>query len=160
MYLEEGQIVIGYQGVGKSTLAYHNKRVVDLESSDFKIKDKNGEIDADWYISYCNAARVLARQGYIVCISSHKSVRDELKRKPANRQIIVYPSLFLKDSWIKSLRYRYENTNSEKNLRALKRAELFYEEDITDLMNQDGFEHIEITSMSYNLQNMIAEREV
>ena len=36
MYLEEtGKVVVGYQGVGKSALAFHHIQVIDLESSNF-----------------------------------------------------------------------------------------------------------------------------
>jgi ABC-type proline/glycine betaine transport system ATPase subunit len=65
MYLEEyGKVVVGYQGIGKSTLAFHNNRVIDLESSNFFV---DGERPANWHIIYCNIARALCKQGYIVC---------------------------------------------------------------------------------------------
>ena len=105
MHYGTGQIVVGYQGVGKSTLAYHNRGVIDLESSNFFV---DGKRDEKWYIPYCNIARSLARQGYIVCVSSHEVVRKELERNPAERQVIVYPALALKDAWIHSLKHRYE----------------------------------------------------
>jgi ABC-type phosphate/phosphonate transport system ATPase subunit len=44
---EQGIIIVGYQGIGKSTLAYHNKRVIDLESSNFFV---NGERSKDWHV--------------------------------------------------------------------------------------------------------------
>lgn len=62
MHYGTGQIVVGYQGVGKSTLAYHNRSVIDLESSNFFV---DGKRDEKWYIPYCNIARSLARQGYL-----------------------------------------------------------------------------------------------
>lgn len=157
MCYSTGQIVVGYQGVGKSTLAYHNRNVIDLESSNFFI---DGKRDEKWYIPYCNIARSFARQGYIVCVSSHEVVRKELERKPADEQVIVYPVLALKDTWIKSLQRRYEMTGSEKNFKALKHAEQCYEQDISDLASQGGFDHVQITSMDYNLQNMLITREV
>ena len=157
MHYGTGQIVVGYQGVGKSTLAYHNRGVIDLESSNFFV---DGKRDEKWYIPYCNIARSLARQGYIVCVSSHEVVRKELERNPTERQVIVYPALALKDAWIRSLKHRYEQTESDKDFKALKNAEQCYEQNITDLANQAGFEHIEITSMSYSLENMLIKREV
>lgn len=155
MYYSEGQIVVGYQGVGKSTLAYHNINVIDLESSNFLI---NGKRDENWHIPYCNVARSLACQGYIVCVSSHEVVRKELERNPAERQVIVYPALNLKEAWIHSLKHRYEQTKSEKDFRSLKNAEQCYERNINDLANQAGFEHIEITSMSDRLENILIKR--
>ena len=144
----KGKIVVGYQCIGKSTLAYHYANVIDLESNNFFI---NGKRDKKWYIPYCNIARSFVRQGYTVCCSSHEVVRKEFEKNPVERQIIVYPALALKDVWIRSLKYRYEHTGSEKDFKALKHAEHCYEQDITDLSNQKGFEHIEIISMDYNL---------
>ena len=78
MYSEYGKVVVGYQGIGKSTLAFHNNRVIDLESSNFFV---DGERPANWHIIYCKIARALCKQGYIVCVSSHKEVREELANK-------------------------------------------------------------------------------
>ena len=35
-------IIIGYQGVGKSTLANKDDKFIDLESSSFWVKGENG----------------------------------------------------------------------------------------------------------------------
>lgn len=152
MHYGTGQIVVGYQGIGKSTLAYHNRNVIDLESSNFFV---DGKRDEKWYIPYCNIARSLARQGYTVCVSSHGVVRRELERNPAERQILVYPALGLKNDWIRILKHRYELTGSEKDFKALKNAEQCYEQSIIDLSKQGGFEHVEITSINYNLNEML-----
>lgn len=155
MYTGTGKIVVGYQGVGKTTASYHNVNIIDLESSNFFV---DGRRDDKWYIPYCNIARSLARQGYTVCVSSHEVVRKELERKPAEYQIIIYPALELKDVWIRSLRHRYEQTESDKDFKALKNAEKYYEQNITDLANQAGFKHLEIKSMDYNLTDMLILR--
>ena len=153
MYLEEtGKIIVGYQGVGKSALAFHHIQVLDLESSNFFV---DGVRQGDWYKAYCNIARSLCRQGYIVCVSSHKEVREELARKPAEKQVIVFPSLSLKEKWINMLSYRYERCDTSKNYKAWRNAVDCYESNITDLMKQQGFEHIEIPDMNYNLANLL-----
>ena len=153
MYLEEtGKVVVGYQGVGKSALAFHHIQVIDLESSNFFV---DGVRQGDWYKAYCNIARSLCRQGYIVCVSSYKEVREELARKPAEKQVIVFPSLSLKEKWINMLRYRYERCDTSKNYKAWRNAVDCYESNITDLMKQEGFEHIEIPDMNYNLANLL-----
>ena len=153
MYLEDrGKIIVGYQGIGKSTLAFHNVEVIDLESSNFFI---DGVRQGDWFKAYCNIARSLCRQGYVVCISSHKEVREELAKNPATHQIIVCPSLSLKDKWIDKLRYRYEQCDSSKNFKALRNAEDCYDSNIKDLMTQEGFEHILIEDMNYDLSNLL-----
>ena len=139
MYSEYGKIVVGYQGIGKSTLAFHNNRVIDLESSNFFV---DGERPANWYIIYCKIARALCKQGYIVCVSSHKEVREELARNPASKQVIVYPTLALKEAWIAKLRYRFDETQSMKDFKALRNAEDCFDKNIIDLENQEGFEKI------------------
>lgn len=152
MYSESGKVVVGYQGIGKSTLSFHNNRVIDLESSHFFVDGKRAD---NWYIPYCNIARALCRQGYIVCVSSHKVVRDELVRKPADNQVIVCPSPELKEKWIRCLRYRYEQNDSTKNFKALRNAEDCYDENIADLIKQEEFEHIVIEDMNYDLSNLL-----
>lgn len=148
----EGLVVVGYQGVGKSTLAENVKNVIDLESSNFFV---DGERSQDWYIPYCNIARSLCRQGYVVCVSSHKVVRDELMTNPAMRQVIVCPSLELKEKWINNLRYRYESTPSDKNYKAWQNALNCYDENIKDLLEQKGFAHRVIDNMSYGLATLL-----
>ena len=75
-------------------------------------------------------------------------------------QVKLLSAIKVKDAWIHSLKHRYEQTESDKDFKALKNAEQCYEQNITDLANQAGFEHIEITSMNYNLANMLIKREV
>lgn len=154
-YTHYGTVIVGYQGIGKSTLAFHNPRVIDLESSNFFINGKRAD---DWYIPYCNIARSLCRQGYIVCVSSHKEVRNELLKNPALAQIVVYPSLILKDKWIDKLRYRYEETRSEKDFKAYQNALYCYDENIAELMKQEGFMQVQISDMGYDLVEMLKLR--
>lgn len=150
-----GQIIVGYQGIGKSTLAYHNINVIDLESSNFFVDGKRGD---KWYIPYCNIAKSLARQGYIVCVSSHEVVRKELEQNPYEQQTVVYPALELKDVWIRNLKYRNEQFPCDKNMKAYENARQYYEQNINDLKNQKGFDHIEINDMGYNLSSLIIKR--
>ena len=152
MYSEYGKIVVGYQGIGKSTLAFHNNRVIDLESSNFFV---DGERPANWYIIYCKIARALCKQGYVVCVSSHKEVREELARNPASKQVIVYPIRALKEAWIAKLRYRFNETQSMKDFKALKNAEDCFDKNIIDLENQEGFEKIGFSTMDYDLADLL-----
>ena len=69
-------IIIGYQGIGKSTLANIDNAYIDLESSNFWHK---GERYDNWYIYYGKIAESLSRQNYNVFTSSHREVRDYLK---------------------------------------------------------------------------------
>ena len=68
-------IVIGYQGIGKSTLAQKQFKYIDLESSALR---RDGVRWHNWYEPYCLVAEWLSKQGYIVFVSSHKEVRDYL----------------------------------------------------------------------------------
>ena len=65
-------IVIGYQGIGKSTLAARNLKYIDLESSNFWFDDpetKQRVRHSNWYEMYFNVAEDLSRQGYVVFVS-------------------------------------------------------------------------------------------
>ena len=103
-------IVIGYQGIGKSTLAKKKSGYIDLESGCFW---NNGIRIDDWYIYYCQIAEHLSKQGNIVFISSHKQVRDYLKSSN-ERVICVYPSILLEEEWKAKLRRRYNETMGER----------------------------------------------
>lgn len=143
-------IVIGYQGIGKSTLARESKGFIDLESSSFYV---NGKRPADWHIYYCRIAENLSSQGYVVFVSSHQPVRDYF-RTSDERAVIICPSNDLKDEWIQKLRTRYENNMTEKNLRALRNAEDRYEDNIDELIH-DGIPSIIIKEMDYSLEDEI-----
>lgn len=146
-------IVIGYQGIGKSTLANEDIRFIDLESGNFW---NNGKRPDDWYIYYCNIARHISNQGKIVFVSSHKEVRDNLR--DYDDVIIVCPSLSLKDKWIKKLETRYNITKLEKDYKAYINAKNNYEENINSL-KESGYNCIELTSLSYNLKEIILDNQ-
>ena len=139
-------IVVGYQGIGKSTLA-GQAGFIDLESGNFWV---DGKRDENWYKIYCNIAVHLSKQGYTILTSSHKVVRDQLKEydEPA---LVCYPSLDLETEWVEKLKVRYESTGLEKDFKAWKNAEQMYKENITDLMSEDKFYHHVIESMDYKL---------
>ena len=102
-------IIIGYPGIGKSTLAGRDHKYIDLDSSNFKI---NGEKSEDWYKVYCKVAEDLSRQGYIVFVSSHSVVREALKGSE-EAVAVAYPVGALEKQWITKLGDRYDKTNSE-----------------------------------------------
>ena len=145
-------IIIGYQGIGKSTLAREGTGFIDLESSLFY--GKNGRSD-DWHIYYCKIAESLSEQGYVVFVSSHKQVRDYFK-KSNERAVIICPDISLKEAWIAKLRERFEREPTNKNLRAWKGAERYYEDNIKNLMN-DGIPVITIERMGYYLETLIRD---
>lgn len=131
-----GAIVCGYPGIGKSTLCRTNPRFIDLESSCF-YKNKwtvfGGERDGeeiyekceDWYIGYTNLAIDLAKQGYLVCLSCHDTVRDRLADIcPKDVDVLVImPGVEIKDAWLARMRDRYYLSKDEKDKRALEHCE-------------------------------------
>ena len=145
-------IIIGYQGIGKSTLAgKHN--IIDLESSNFWYNSRRPQ---NWYAYYANIAIHLSEQGYIVCISSHKEVREYLKNFYFDHSYCVFPSARLKDLWIKKLEDRFLKTGLQKDYKAWQNAELMYVKNIEDLQNS-GLQHFTITDMNYCLLDIIGK---
>lgn len=143
-------IIIGYQGIGKSTLANLMSGYIDLESGNFWI---DGKRDTNWYKVYCNIAIHLSEQGYIVFVSSHKVVRDELAKRKTDVMCCA-PMPYLKTEWIEKLKLRYEHSQLDKDYKAWKNAEECYEQNILDISNS-GFDMIWITSMQYDLARLI-----
>ena len=147
-------IIIGYQGIGKSTLANKNNEYIDLESGNFW---HNGIRPENWYIYYCNIAEHLSKQGYNVFVSSHEVVRKRLKNS-LETVICIYPSILLADQWTEKLKQRYNQSHLEKDYKAWKNAEDKYHVHISELMTC-GIPHIEINSIKYNLKELIESAE-
>lgn len=144
-------IYVGYQGIGKSSISGKNN-CIDLESGNFWV---DGNRVNDWYKIYVNIAEHLSNQGYKVFMSSHKVIREEL----TNRGIeftVIYPSLKLKEQWIKRLQERYDRTRSTKDFKALKNAQEMYEENIKDLASERNT--IIITDINYDLSDLIKSK--
>ena len=149
-----GCIIIGYQGIGKSTAAARHLDYIDLESSTTKI---NGERHDDWFIPYCQSAYHLARQGYVVFVSSHSVLREYLESTHESEGVKVYtcfPSVALKTQWVKKLNSRYHRTKSDKDYAAWQNAEKMYTENITALKTSP-LPSIIISSMRYDLDAFI-----
>lgn len=144
-------IVIGYPGIGKSTLAGRDRKYIDLESSNFKI---DGERSDNWYKIYCKVAEDLSRQGYIVFVSCHSVVREAL-RGSGEDVAVVFPVGALEKEWIAKLRDRYEQTNSFKDRMAYERARDHFYEDVVSLLNYPTRHHVWLTSMNYDLESEI-----
>lgn len=144
-------IFIGYPGVGKSTLAYHNKTtVIDLESSMYLI---DGKREDGMFNQYCTIAENLSRNGLIVMVSSHDDVQSRLKHSD-ERVIACFPDESLKEQWIRNLRFRFERSGLDKDKRALERAEEHYVDDIKALRDA-GFENIVLEDMNYDLDKTL-----
>ena len=141
-------IYVGYQGIGKSSISGKNN-CIDLESGNFWVDDKRVD---DWYKIYVNIAEHLSNQGYKVFMSSHKVVREELNKRKIEFKVIM-PSIFLKEQWIKRLQKRYDNSQLEKDYKALMNAKECYEENIKDLLQENYI--IQIQDINYDLNDLI-----
>lgn len=146
-------IIIGYQGIGKSTYAGINHRTIDLESGNFW---NNGVRPDDWYIYYCNIAEHLSKQGFDVFVSSHEVVRNRLKKCCSEQVGVIIPSLDLSYEWRMKLKERYENSRLDKDYKAWMNAEDRYEDNIKEIINS-GFPYVEISNMDYELFAKILE---
>nr|DAH19475.1 MAG TPA: Metallophosphoesterase repair, P-loop phosphotransferase, polynucleotide [Caudoviricetes sp.] len=115
-----GMIVIGFPGIGKTSISFGENKFVDLESSCFNIIDPvtNKKTKPDnWEKLYVSVAYDLAKQGKYVCVSNHNLVIDEiLDRKQKDSRLDEYPIVFvypkknLKDRWIERLTDRYNSS--------------------------------------------------
>lgn len=143
-------IIIGYPGIGKSSVAGKND-IIDLESGNFWAEGKRPD---NWYVCYCNIAEHLSKQGYIVFVSSHKVVYERLKKYSKESVYAVFPAVDLKDDWVERLHNRYEKTQLPKDFRAWKGAENDFEENIYDLKHC-GIQYYEIQEMDYRLQDIV-----
>ena len=144
-------IVIGYQGIGKSSLAGRNNRFIDLESGNFLVDGKRAD---DWYKPYCQIAEHLSQQGYIVFTSSHEVVRKQLENS-SETIVVAYPSIELKDEWIDKLEIRYANSGLEKDYKALMNAKDRYEENIKELIEycwRSRAHGLSLITMNYDLE--------
>lgn len=147
-------VIVGYQGIGKSTLAKTKNGFIDLESSNFFI---DGKRSTDWYIPYCKIALNLSAQGYNVFVSSHEVVRTYLADHHTQELAVVCPSKDLRDEWIEKLARRYQTTNLDKDFKAWKNAVVRYDENIDELLNQYGFDYcVIIDSMNYDLCHLLS----
>ena len=143
-------IIIGYQGIGKTTLTKKDMKYIDLESSCTWV---NGERSKDWYVVYCNFAEDLSRQGYTVFTSSHEVVRNQLK-KSSEEVYVCCPIPELKDEWIERLQRRYDRTGLEKDYKALMNAVNCYETNIKELL-ESGFPVLKIESATSSIEDVL-----
>lgn len=123
-------IYVGYPCVGKSSIA-GKSNFIDLESSLFNVNSEN------WFLAYVTLAEFLSAQGFNVLLSSHKEVREELKRRNL-KYICIFPDLSLYDIWFDRCAKRFKNNPIEKNLAAMDRVARFYDKDISDLMLEEN----------------------
>lgn len=145
-------IIIGYPGVGKTSLAGRYSQYIDLESSHFN--DVLGEKRSGRFIPYCKIAEDLSRQGYRVFVSCHKEVQEYFSK--SNEYVIVlYPALELKEQWLDRVKKRFENEPSIKNAKAPESVDKHYSTHINSLRNSPFENKLVLGDMNYTLDNEI-----
>ena len=162
-------IITGYQGIGKSTLARKTDKIIDLESTSFwkyerdeygKKTDKKTRCN-DWYVYYCQVAEHLSAQGYTVFVSCHAEVRKYLALHTTEKFCAIFPDPKIKDDWLKRLEDRYNNSKSDKDLRAWEHAKNSFDNDIQTLINECWYSNeyynnvVFIDDINYDLQELI-----
>ena len=149
-------IIIGYQGIGKSTLCKTYERIlryIDLESGLMRDPMNDNTRWNNWANIYCNIALSLSDQGYIVFVSSHKAVQDILAESK-DEVIAIYPSKRIKDEWIKKLLERYKKTGLKKDEISWLDAKANFDSEI-DILENSPFVKSSICCMDYDLKKII-----
>ena len=155
-------IIIGYPGIGKSSLSTSAKGYIDLESSNFWYWENDNKVrDKNWYVAYCNIAVDLSKQGYKVFVCHNGVVQNRLKEMKKNKNfeeniICCTPTLELKDKWIEKLKDRYNYSQSDKDYSAYIIAADHYEEDVNGIINC-GFPTVQIKNMDYSLEKILSD---
>ena len=120
---------------------------VDYNDEDFRQKCRNQDRCPESYINRVKVA-LKVKDSYVV-IHSHNDVRDELIKHEI-KYTLIYPHISLKDEYIK--RYKALRFNPV----IIKAMSENWEKMITDLQNDTGGRHIELTSGQY-LEDVINE---
>ena len=144
-------IIVGYPGTGKSTMAKKCVEVVDLESSVFRDRgSKDGWIGGDKGLnSYIWLATNLNDDGKVVCISSHKEVREKLlsdARVDVKDVCYICPKPSEKAKWISHLYDRWIKTTDMKDWYAYTRAQKSFDKDVESMLKdkEKGVKVVEI----------------
>ena len=87
-------------------------------------------------------------------MSSHSVVREELNKRNIEF-ICVFPSIELKEQWVKRLEDRYNRTQKEKDYKALMNAKNCYEENIKELVQEHNC--VQIDKIDYDLLELVSK---
>jgi hypothetical protein len=139
--MDKTKLILGFPGVGKSYFAVNNKnyKIIDLDASTFP-KDNF----PDNYIK-----SILNNIGKvdIIFISTYDVIRKALKKcdiftnTNVDKVYLVYPSIELKDEYIK----RYNNRGNNKQF--INTLNMMFDNWVDELKNEDtSFIKIELTN--------------
>lgn len=138
-------IVSGFTGIGKTNFFnnYTKLSLLDLDSVNFSRSEENSTLrHTDWPQNYIDHIKKSRENVDIIFISTHKEIRDWLVE--ANIEfVLIYPSLEMKDEYIR--RYIERGSNDD----FVKRLEENYEGWINELMGQESCSHIVLQPGQY-----------
>ena len=117
--------------------------VIDLDSSLF-----------DDMFTYCEVIKHLDSLGKIVLVSTHKLLRENLKKIGVD-YYVVCPSVELKDKWIYKLSQRYQEDDNDKNFRAWTSAVMHYDSHVSSLIEEDCKGCLVIENIDYQLGDIV-----
>ena len=154
-------ILVGYYGIGKSTLCERNPTFIDLESKFFRdrgndagwLGGKKGLNNYIWLIKTFNDSK------RHVFVSSDSEIRFALLNEEGiNRDDIVYicPEKTLKDIWLSKLYKRWIDTSDKKDWFSYIHATKKYADDI-ESMKRDHIKTIWIKDAEYDLNDLISK---
>ena len=150
-------IVMGFPGIGKSTMAGKESGYVDLDSSLFS------RLGDQWFKAYADVAYALDGQGFNVFLSTHMEVVDFIgtlksKYRSPVKVVVCAPCMGLEKFWIKRLEDRWWSAPTEENRRAWKSVEGRWSDVLLDLdmaCRRYGFRRLEIEGEGYDLGLML-----
>jgi len=148
-------IIVGYYGIGKSSLA-GKENCIDLDIRPFLDSG-----DSMWYKTYLSVVESLSVQGFVVLLPPNPIVRKHL-RSLKESIFYVYPSLELKDYWERKMRKDWTIEELNGTLREGQKEYEYklvvknFEADINE-MKSDIFMRWEIMTRNYKLIDIIRE---
>lgn len=152
-------IVSAFPGLGKTHLCNSNEEILDLDSSSFSWDvNKDGQkVRSDNFpYNYMNAISQNTEGYSIVCVSSHKNVRESLidtfKDNKDIKVVFVYPNKNLKSEYLQ----RYKDRGNEQSFIDMmdKNWDSFIDELDNESSEYSNILYVKISTDNYYLSDL------